>query len=52
MVQMSLYLLGRVGLEFYEFLKESDRDLITDRDELKYIYNYEFKDKWVLSSNF
>ncbi|CAK6951505.1 putative helicase mov-10-B.1 [Scomber scombrus] len=52
MVQMSLYLRCRVGLEFFEFLNESDRAFITDRDELKDIYNDEFKNKEAREPNF
>lgn len=35
--------LCQIGVEFYEFLKESQRTSITDRLELRDIYNTEFR---------
>lgn len=35
----------RIGLDFFEFLKESDRTSITDRLELREIYNTEFRSR-------
>lgn len=39
----------RIGLDFFEFLKESNRTSITDRLELREIYNTEFRSRWVVS---
>uniref|UniRef100_A0A3Q1FUN6 RNA helicase n=1 Tax=Acanthochromis polyacanthus TaxID=80966 RepID=A0A3Q1FUN6_9TELE len=35
--------LCKIGLDFFEFLKETNRTSITDKDQLKYIYNTEFR---------
>lgn len=35
--------LCQIGVEFYEFLKESKRTYITERLELRDIYNTEFR---------
>ncbi|XP_044207553.1 putative helicase mov-10-B.1 isoform X1 [Thunnus albacares] len=43
MVKKTLYSLCHVGLDFFEFLKETDRASITDRERLKYIYDNEFR---------
>ncbi|XP_071388136.1 putative helicase mov-10-B.1 [Centroberyx affinis] len=40
---MNLMLRCQVGLDFFEFLKETNRASITDRYELKDIYNTEFR---------
>lgn len=37
----------RIGLDFFEFLKESNRTSITDRLELRDIYNTEFRSRTV-----
>ncbi|XP_076596549.1 LOW QUALITY PROTEIN: putative helicase mov-10-B.1 [Chaetodon auriga] len=33
----------RVGLDFYDFLKETDQDTVSQRIQLKHIYNVEFR---------
>uniref|UniRef100_A0A3Q2VAN8 RNA helicase n=1 Tax=Haplochromis burtoni TaxID=8153 RepID=A0A3Q2VAN8_HAPBU len=38
----------QIGLEFFEFLKETNRVSITDRIQLRDIYNNEFRMRWVL----
>uniref|UniRef100_A0A669CX79 RNA helicase n=1 Tax=Oreochromis niloticus TaxID=8128 RepID=A0A669CX79_ORENI len=38
----------QIGLEFFEFLKETNRASITDRIQLRDIYNNEFRMRWVL----
>ncbi|XP_044065664.1 putative helicase mov-10-B.2 [Siniperca chuatsi] len=45
MVNMKLSLRCQIGLEFFEFLKETDRASITDRIELRDIYNTEFRSR-------
>lgn len=35
----------QIGLDFYEFLKETGRTSVTDREELKVIYNSEFRNR-------
>ncbi|XP_040905865.1 putative helicase mov-10-B.1 [Toxotes jaculatrix] len=42
---MRLTLRIQIGLDFYEFLKETDRALIEDRLELREIYNTEFRNR-------
>lgn len=39
----------KIGLDFFEFLKESNRTSITERLELREIYNTEFRSRWVVS---
>ncbi|CAI5647581.1 unnamed protein product [Oreochromis niloticus] len=43
MVNMKLSIRCQIGLEFFEFLKESNRASITDRIQLRDIYNNEFR---------
>ncbi|KAG7228300.1 hypothetical protein INR49_009164 [Caranx melampygus] len=43
MVNKKLLSFGQIGLDFYEFLKETNRASITDRLELRDIYNNEFR---------
>ncbi|XP_044207550.1 putative helicase mov-10-B.1 isoform X2 [Thunnus albacares] len=43
MVKIKLYLRRYVGRDFFEFLKETDRLSITDREDLKDIYDNEFR---------
>ncbi|XP_073326824.1 putative helicase mov-10-B.2 [Pagrus major] len=45
MVNMTLTARCKIGLEFFEFLKESSRESITDRLELRDIYNAEFRSR-------
>ncbi|XP_045911976.1 putative helicase mov-10-B.2 isoform X1 [Micropterus dolomieu] len=45
MVNMKLSLRCQIGLDFFEFLKETDRASITDRIELRDIYNAEFRSR-------
>ncbi|XP_051805005.1 putative helicase mov-10-B.2 isoform X2 [Acanthochromis polyacanthus] len=45
MVKKSLGSLCKIGLDFFEFLKETNRTSITDKDQLKYIYNTEFRSR-------
>ncbi|XP_060926857.1 putative helicase mov-10-B.2 [Limanda limanda] len=42
---MKLSQLVQVGLEFYEFLNESNRSSITERKELSEVYNREFRSR-------
>lgn len=46
--RLSAGLLCQIGLDFFEFLKETDRASITDRLELREIYNAEFRSRYVL----
>ena len=46
MVKKPLSVLCQIGLDFFEFLKETDRASITNRIELRDIYNTEFRDRW------
>uniref|UniRef100_A0AAQ6AGS1 RNA helicase n=1 Tax=Amphiprion ocellaris TaxID=80972 RepID=A0AAQ6AGS1_AMPOC len=39
----SLGSLSKIGLDFFEFLKETNRTSITDKDQLRDIYNNEFR---------
>ncbi|XP_059188318.1 putative helicase mov-10-B.2 [Centropristis striata] len=50
MVNIKLSVRVQIGLEFFEFLKESDRASITDRLELRDIYNTEFRSRNVEGS--
>uniref|UniRef100_A0AAQ5ZAQ5 RNA helicase n=1 Tax=Amphiprion ocellaris TaxID=80972 RepID=A0AAQ5ZAQ5_AMPOC len=43
MVKKSLGSLSKIGLDFFEFLKETNRTSITDKDQLRDIYNNEFR---------
>ncbi|XP_008411964.1 putative helicase mov-10-B.1 [Poecilia reticulata] len=43
MVKMSLRALCQIGLDFFEFLDETNRTSITDRLQLRDIYNDEFR---------
>ncbi|XP_016535601.1 putative helicase mov-10-B.1 isoform X2 [Poecilia formosa] len=43
MVKMSLRALCQIGLDFFEFLNETERTSITDRLQLRDIYNNEFR---------
>nr|WGG62726.1 MOV10 [Lateolabrax japonicus] len=43
MVNMKLTLRCQIGLDFFEFLKETNRASVTDRLELRDIYNDEFR---------
>ncbi|XP_037629483.1 putative helicase mov-10-B.2 [Sebastes umbrosus] len=43
--RVSEYVLCQIGVDFFEFLKESDRASITERLELRDIYNTEFRDR-------
>ncbi|KAM7411859.1 hypothetical protein PAMA_021707 [Pampus argenteus] len=43
MVKLSLASRCRIGLDFYEFLNETNRTSITDRTDLSDIYNNEFR---------
>ncbi|XP_054905535.1 putative helicase mov-10-B.1 [Poeciliopsis prolifica] len=43
MVKMSLRALCQIGLDFFEFLNETERTSITDRVQLRDIYNDEFR---------
>nr|XP_040049164.1 putative helicase mov-10-B.2 isoform X1 [Gasterosteus aculeatus aculeatus] len=45
MVKMGRSVLCQIGIEFFEFLKESNRESITDRIELRDIYNAEFRSR-------
>ncbi|KAL6119600.1 mov10 [Pungitius sinensis] len=45
MVKMRRSVLCQIGIDFFEFLKESDRESITDRIELRDIYNTEFRSR-------
>uniref|UniRef100_A0A669EL22 RNA helicase n=1 Tax=Oreochromis niloticus TaxID=8128 RepID=A0A669EL22_ORENI len=45
---MKLSIRCQIGLEFFEFLKETNRASITDRIQLRDIYNNEFRMRWVL----
>ncbi|TNN84298.1 putative helicase mov-10-B.2 [Liparis tanakae] len=45
MVKIKMSVCCHVGIEFFEFLKESDRASITDRFELRDIYNAEFRSR-------
>ncbi|KAM3618064.1 uncharacterized protein V6R79_014760 [Siganus canaliculatus] len=45
MVNMKLSLRCQTGLDFFEFLKETNRASITDRLELREIYNAEFRSR-------
>uniref|UniRef100_A0AAX7UW94 RNA helicase n=1 Tax=Astatotilapia calliptera TaxID=8154 RepID=A0AAX7UW94_ASTCA len=48
MVNVKLSIRCQIGLEFFEFLKETNRVSITDRIQLRDIYNNEFRMRWVL----
>lgn len=48
MVNVKLSIRCKIGLEFFEFLKETNRVSITDRIQLRDIYNNEFRMRWVL----
>lgn len=48
MVKMGRSVLCQIGIEFFEFLKESNRESITDRIELRDIYNAEFRSRRVV----
>lgn len=41
--------LCQIGVDFYEFLKETGRTSITDRLELREIYNTEFRRRSVVT---
>ncbi|KAM6924867.1 putative helicase mov-10-B.2 [Xenentodon cancila] len=43
MVKLSLRVLCQIGLDFFEFLNETDRTSIKKRSQLKDIYNLEFR---------
>ncbi|KAM4738304.1 putative helicase mov-10-B.1 [Anableps anableps] len=45
MVKMSLRALCQIGLDFFEFLNETERTSITDRLQLRDIYNVEFRSR-------
>ncbi|XP_062420873.1 putative helicase mov-10-B.2 [Pungitius pungitius] len=45
MVKMRRSVLCQIGIDFFEYLKESDRESITDRIELRDIYNTEFRSR-------
>uniref|UniRef100_A0A3P8S1T5 RNA helicase n=1 Tax=Amphiprion percula TaxID=161767 RepID=A0A3P8S1T5_AMPPE len=45
MVKKSLGSLCKIGLDFFEFLKETNRTSITDKDQLRDIYNNEFRSR-------
>uniref|UniRef100_A0A8D3CYH4 RNA helicase n=1 Tax=Scophthalmus maximus TaxID=52904 RepID=A0A8D3CYH4_SCOMX len=45
---MPLSQLSEIGLDFFEFLKETNRLSITDRFQLKDVYNSEFRSRTVL----
>ncbi|XP_031700309.1 putative helicase mov-10-B.2 [Anarrhichthys ocellatus] len=45
MVNMQLSVRCQIGIDFFEFLKESHRASITDRIELRDIYNTEFRSR-------
>ncbi|XP_068454650.1 putative helicase mov-10-B.2 [Clinocottus analis] len=45
MVNMRLSVRCQIGVEFFEFLQESERASITDRIELRDIYNSEFRSR-------
>uniref|UniRef100_A0A671X2L5 RNA helicase n=1 Tax=Sparus aurata TaxID=8175 RepID=A0A671X2L5_SPAAU len=47
MVNRTLSSRCQIGLEFFEFLKETNRESVTDRLELRDIYNTEFRSRWV-----
>ncbi|KAI9530694.1 hypothetical protein NQZ68_000185 [Dissostichus eleginoides] len=49
MVNIKLSVRCTIGLEFFEFLNESERASITDRLELRDIYNNEFRTRNALS---
>ena len=42
---MKIYALRQVGLQFFDYLKKTHRDEIIDKDELKDIYNRDFRNK-------
>lgn len=44
--RLSADVLCQIGLDFFEFLKETDRASITERLELREIYNTEFRIRW------
>ncbi|XP_056278748.1 putative helicase mov-10-B.2 [Pseudoliparis swirei] len=45
MVKIKMSVCCHIGIEFFEFLKESDRASITNRVELRDIYNAEFRSR-------
>ncbi|XP_044207549.1 putative helicase mov-10-B.1 isoform X1 [Thunnus albacares] len=45
MIKKPISVLCQIGLDFFEFLKETDRASITNRLELRDIYNNEFRDR-------
>ncbi|KAK7884271.1 hypothetical protein WMY93_027394 [Mugilogobius chulae] len=45
MVKQTLKELRQIGLDFYEYLKETNRTSITDKERLKEIYNTEFRNR-------
>ncbi|KAK5863608.1 hypothetical protein PBY51_000629 [Eleginops maclovinus] len=51
MVNIKLSIRCRIGVEFFEYLKESDRASITDRLELRDIYNNEFRTRNALTKD-
>ena len=47
MVNRTLSSRCQIGLEFFEFLKETNRESVSDRLELRDIYNTQFRSRWV-----
>ncbi|PWA28754.1 hypothetical protein CCH79_00014845 [Gambusia affinis] len=47
MVKMSVRALCQIGLDFFEFLSETERTSITDRLQLRDIYNDEFRRRYL-----
>ncbi|XP_054464459.1 putative helicase mov-10-B.2 [Anoplopoma fimbria] len=45
MVKLKMSVLRQIGLDFFEFLNESDQASITDRIELRDIYNRDFRSR-------